>query len=51
MTEENKHILDAFINAKVNLMKRITLVFDRRFNCSDKKTKRIFNLATILNTY
>lgn len=51
MSNENKAILDAFINAKTNMVKRINLCLDERFKCANASVKRFFNTALLLNIY
>lgn len=51
MTENNIVILDEFINASSDLFKRLSLITNKKFVCSDKKTNIFFRLALLLNNY
>lgn len=49
--KQNADILDTFINAKYNFLKRLSLCCDKRFLCSSKQTWQLFKLSVILNSY
>lgn len=51
ISSENMDILDLFLDGKKNIIKKMKLIFDKRFKCANKKTKRNFNLAVLLNVY
>ena len=51
MSKENIGLLDDFINCKYNFLNRIRLCFDKRYDCSRKSTRRLFNIALLLNSY
>ncbi len=51
MPEENQQILTDFIEGKTRLKKRLRLMRDHRFRCSDKETYRNFQMALLTNIY
>lgn len=51
MPEENRRILDDFIAGKTHIKKRMQLMRDRRFRCSDTETYHNFRLAVLTNIY
>ncbi len=51
MPSKNKEILDLYINAKNNAHDKLTLLTDKRFECSNSTTYFMFKLAVIANTY
>ncbi len=51
MPEENKSILTDFIAGKDSLRKRLLLLNDRRFRCSDAETYHNFRMALLTNIY
>lgn len=51
ITDENKMVLNAFLNGKSSISDRIRLLHDRRFDCGSQRTYNFFKLAIILNTY
>ena len=51
MPEENRSILDDFIAGKTQIKKRLRLIRDRRFRCSDTETYNNFRLAVLTNIY
>ena len=51
MPEENRRILDDFIAGKTHIRKRMQLMRDRRFRCSDTETYNNFRLAVLTNIY
>jgi len=51
MNQENADLLEKFVLAKQNFSKRMALVSDKHFRCSDAGTYRRFILSLLLNTY
>lgn len=51
MPKENQQILADFIEGKTHMKKRLQLICDRRFRCSDKETYRNFQMALLMNIY
>lgn len=51
MPPENQNLIQTFIEAKHNFKKRISLMADKRFKCSDEQTYQKFVLSILLNTY
>jgi len=51
MPEENKSLINDFIDSKHNIKKRMALLHDKRLECSDVSTWKRFRIAAILNTY
>ena len=51
MPEENRLILRDFIDGKTHIKKRLHLLGDRRFKCSDSETYHNFRLAVLMNIY
>jgi glycosyltransferase involved in cell wall biosynthesis len=51
MTSDNAKLLDKFISAKHNAVKRLQLCFDNRYDCARKDTRLLFNISLLLNTY
>ncbi len=51
MPDENKKIIDIFVNGKQCFLKRLRLFFDKKFKCADRNTFRMFKIAVITNTY
>ena len=51
MPKENQQILADFIEGKTHMKKRLQLICDRRFRCSDKETYRNFQIALLMNIY
>ncbi len=51
MPEENRVILRDFIDGKTSFKKRLHLLGDRRFKCSDFETYHNFRLAVLMNIY
>lgn len=49
--KENLRILQDFIDGKTHLRKRLKLITDKRFCCSDRSTYRNFQLAVFTNVY
>lgn len=48
---DNMDILNMYISGKKSFKDRLKLITDKRFRCANKKTKRLFNLAVMLNLY
>lgn len=51
MNRQNADTLNDFIQSKNNLFCRLKLCFDKRYECSRKSTRRLFNIALLLNSY
>lgn len=51
MDSNNKALLLLYIEAKKDFSKRLRLLFDNRYRCSDLKTWIFFKLAVLFNTY
>lgn len=51
MPDNNLALLSFFLAGKNNIRKRLKLLFDKRFKCSNKKTYFLFKIAVLLNTY
>lgn len=51
ITDENKSILNLFLEGKTCFAKRIKLIFDKRLRCSDKTTLLLFWINLLLNKY
>lgn len=51
MPDENRRILTDFIDGKTHIKKRLKLLTDKRFRCSDTETYNNFRMAVLTNIY
>ena len=51
MPEENRIVLEQFLQAKHNLSKRLRLMFNPKFRCSDRTTQYLFWINLLFNKY
>lgn len=51
MEAENKAILGKFIEGHNAMQERLSMLYDPRYQCSNRKVHRMFQAALLLNTY